>query len=326
MPPAPFYLELAIRSVEAMDNVYRDEDGLLRTRVTVKRETVLQGLNDSLDESHDIPDEQAAEIRQQMDLPPGRRGNPSVVAPEGTAGNAGDDESQEREVLARVVDPGLLDPRLIRPDLLNGANQVNSNADQANNDADQANDNADQANDNTDAHPNREDSQENNLNDDRRQARAMPALPPAMPALPPALPAPPRANEDLTKPSDTEELKNIIHSMDKRHCLKYRWYVVRHLRRNYDPALILSRQYYYKRIVKGHEFSKTAGGWALQRLRSIPFNRIDYDATRAHLEVSGIKTQEIHSSSVLISFLFPFFFLVSFSFFSLSLVIYQNLG
>ncbi|XXG99481.1 glucose-6-phosphate isomerase [Hypoxylon texense] len=106
--------------------------------------------------------------------------------------------------------------------------------------------------------------------------------------------------DDLTLPSDNPELKHIINAIDKRHCRKYRWYVARHLRRTHDPALILSRQLYYTRIIKGHEFRKAdadagegrdgdgSGGykaWTLVRLRRRPFPRIDYEATRAHLEI-----------------------------------------
>ncbi|KAI0161916.1 hypothetical protein GGR52DRAFT_144876 [Hypoxylon sp. FL1284] len=105
------------------------------------------------------------------------------------------------------------------------------------------------------------------------------------------MPLQPRGNEDLLLPSDKAELRHIINALDKRHSHKFRWYVTRHLRRNHDQAQILSRQLYYKRLIKGHVFQRSNGrgggqtGWVLKSLRSVPFSRLDYEATRAHLEV-----------------------------------------
>lgn len=143
-------------------------------------------------------------------------------------------------------------------------------------------------------------------------------------------PHPRGSSDDLTLPSDNVELKHIINAIDKRHCLKYRWYVARHLRRSHDPALILSRQLYYKRVIKGHDFVKShtgAKGWTLARLRPNPIGRIDFEATRAHLDVSGIRPKEPIAARPrphprLLALSLPLLLPRLLSFFSFSFVIY----
>ncbi|KAI1775508.1 hypothetical protein F4818DRAFT_416742 [Hypoxylon cercidicola] len=109
-------------------------------------------------------------------------------------------------------------------------------------------------------------------------------------------------NVGLTKPSDNAELRHIITTIDKRHCLKFRWYVARHLRSNFDSAHILTRQHYYMRIIKGHHFVESNNGdtkgVVLQRLRKTPLNRLDYEITRAHLDVCWMRLSLLprHSS------------------------------
>ncbi|KAI1759767.1 hypothetical protein GGR53DRAFT_526838 [Hypoxylon sp. FL1150] len=250
MSPDPYLIDLATRAVAVMAlNVEIDNmypgEDGRLRDRAMDRAIKEEYIIERMHEARDITDEQDDQLRGQLGPPARRQGDLSAAAPEVTSDTVAVDEDSEPVIKEETI--ALL--------LLNDISHINGGEPQE-----------------------REAIQSNNHDDDRRQPLAVPTHPRG-------------EDEDLTQPDDNAELKKIIRNIDRRHCLKYRWYVARHLRRDHDSAMILSRQSYYKRIIKGHEFAKSPGGldgargWVLQRLRTNAFTRLDYEATRAHLEV-----------------------------------------
>ncbi|KAK7753740.1 hypothetical protein SLS62_004364 [Diatrype stigma] len=87
----------------------------------------------------------------------------------------------------------------------------------------------------------------------------------------------------LTAASDDPKVRDVIQTLegDPTLCHKMRWYVARHVRREYQAGLSPSRQTYRRRI---GEHRRTSAGrtWAVG-LPDRPFNRLDFEATRAQV-------------------------------------------
>ncbi|KAK7751383.1 hypothetical protein SLS62_006639 [Diatrype stigma] len=91
------------------------------------------------------------------------------------------------------------------------------------------------------------------------------------------------ADGTLTMPLDGPQLREIIHRVeqDRLLCFKMRWYVARHVRRQYQTDLTPSTQLYRRRVLVKHNFvRKHDRAKQLVSLRENPFNRLDFEATR----------------------------------------------
>ncbi|CAJ2508798.1 Uu.00g138240.m01.CDS01 [Anthostomella pinea] len=92
------------------------------------------------------------------------------------------------------------------------------------------------------------------------------------------------ANQRLVMPLDGPRLRLIIHRVegDRDLCFKMRWFVARHARKHFDSALPGSQQAFQRRVRQGHKFDQEVA----IKLRPTPFNRLDFEVTRAQEEFS----------------------------------------
>ncbi|RYP56248.1 hypothetical protein DL771_012035 [Monosporascus sp. 5C6A] len=91
------------------------------------------------------------------------------------------------------------------------------------------------------------------------------------------------ADGRLTLPLDGPQLREVMHRIerDKSICFKMRWYVARHVRQQFQESLPLSNQYYRRRVYRNHNFTRgPTRAEQLISLRTKPFNRLDFEATR----------------------------------------------
>ena len=91
------------------------------------------------------------------------------------------------------------------------------------------------------------------------------------------------ADGSLTMSLDGPHLREIIHRIeqDRLLCFKMRWYVARHVRRQYQTDLTPSTQLYRRRVNRNHNFTRQPNrAEQLISLRDKPFNRLDFEATR----------------------------------------------
>ncbi|RYP32013.1 hypothetical protein DL767_005458 [Monosporascus sp. MG133] len=91
------------------------------------------------------------------------------------------------------------------------------------------------------------------------------------------------ADGRLTLPLDGPQLQEVMHRIerDKSICFKMRWYVARHVRQQFQESLPLSNQYYRRRVYRNHNFTRgPTRAEQLISLRTKPFNRLDFEATR----------------------------------------------
>ncbi|RYP61674.1 hypothetical protein DL769_007603 [Monosporascus sp. CRB-8-3] len=100
------------------------------------------------------------------------------------------------------------------------------------------------------------------------------------------------ADGRLTLPLDGPQLREVMHRIerDRSICFKMRWYVARHVRQQFQESLPLSNQYYRRRVYRNHNFTRgPTRAEQLISLRTKPFNRLDFEATR--MQEHFIKTQ-----------------------------------
>lgn len=91
------------------------------------------------------------------------------------------------------------------------------------------------------------------------------------------------ADGTLTMPLDGPQLREVLHKIeqDRLLCFKMRWYVARHVRRQYQADLMPSVQLYRRRVNRKQRFARKTGIVEHpMSLRDKPFNRLDFEATR----------------------------------------------
>ncbi|KAK9418699.1 hypothetical protein SUNI508_07719 [Seiridium unicorne] len=94
--------------------------------------------------------------------------------------------------------------------------------------------------------------------------------------------------ETIRMPRDHPELVRVLEHLhyDKYMCFKMRWYVARHLRVYHEPIQAQCSMPYEAKIRKDHTSAPKYDGQhssrdTLIRLKNKPFNRLDFEATRA---------------------------------------------